>query len=184
MHKPAIFFDRDGTLIDDKGYLTQISQVEFYPETFVALELLKDKFDFFIITNQSGIGKGICTPEEVEAVNQFVVDELAMKGFIIRELYSCPHKTEDNCQCKKPSPWFIEQAIAKYNIDTQNSWIIGDHASDLDCGKNAGIRSVYVLTGHGEKHLPEIDPAYPVCKNILEAAKLILTEMHISNAHS
>ena len=53
MHKPAIFFDRDGTLIDDKGYLTQISQVEFYPETFVALELLKDKFDFFIITNQS-----------------------------------------------------------------------------------------------------------------------------------
>ena len=184
MHKPAIFFDRDGTQIDDKGYLTQISQVEFYPETFLALELLKDKFDFFIITNQSGIGKGICTPEEVDAVNQFVVDELAKKGFIIRELYSCPHKTEDNCQCKKPSPWFIEQAIAKYNIDTQNSWIIGDHASDLDCGKNAGIRSVYVLTGHGEKHLPEIDAEYPVCKNILEAVRFILTEMHISNAHS
>lgn len=121
---------------------------------------------------------------KVETVNQFVVDELAMKGFIIRELYSCPHKTEDYCQCKKPSPWFIKQAIAKYNIDAQNSWIIGDHASDLDCGKNAGISSVYVLTGHGEKHLPEIDAEYPVCKNILEAARYILTEMHISNTHS
>lgn len=170
---PAIFLDRDGTIIEDMGDIKQASEVQFYPFTFKALDLLQEHFLLFIITNQSGIAKGIVTVKEVEDVNNHILNTLKKQGIAIYDSFCCPHKSEDNCECKKPKTYFIEKARQLYNIDLNQSFIIGDHPSDVQCGINAGITPIYVLTGHGEKHKNEIKKETIVCNNILEAAKYL-----------
>lgn len=170
---PAIFLDRDGTIIEDMGDIKQASEVQFYPFTFKALDLLQEHFLLFIITNQSGIAKGIVTVKEVEEVNNHILNTLKKQGIAIYDSFCCPHKSEDNCECKKPKTYFIEKARQLYNIDLNQSFIIGDHPSDVQCGINAGITPIYVLTGHGEKHKNEIKKETKVCNNILEAAKYL-----------
>lgn len=170
---PAIFLDRDGTIIEDMGDIKQASEVQFYPFTFKALDLLQEHFLLFIITNQSGIAKEVVTVKEVEEVNNHILNTLKKQGIAIYDSFCCPHKSEDNCECKKPKTYFIEKARQLYNIDLNQSFIIGDHPSDVQCGINAGIASIYVLTGHGEKHKNEIKKETIVCNNILEAAKYL-----------
>lgn len=170
---PAIFLDRDGTIIEDMGDIKQTSEVQFYPFTFKALDLLQEHFLLFIITNQSGIAKGIVTVKEVEEVNNHILNTLKKQGIAIYDSFCCPHKSEDNCECKKPKTYFIEKARQLYNIDLNQSFIIGDHPSDVQCGINAGITPIYVLTGHGEKHKSKIKKETKVCNNILEAAKYL-----------
>lgn len=171
---PAIFLDRDGTLIDDVGYIQHSSEVSFYPFTFEALSLLQEHFLLFIITNQSGIAKGITTESEVSAVNNYIVNALKEQCIDIYEVFCCPHNTEDYCECKKPKTYFIDKAQQLYNIDLSRSFIIGDHPSDIQCGLNAGISPIYLLTGHGQKHLNEIDADTVICSDILEASKYII----------
>jgi D-glycero-D-manno-heptose 1,7-bisphosphate phosphatase len=175
---PAIFIDRDGTLIDDVGYIKHPSEVSFYPFTFEALTLLQEKFLLFIITNQSGIAKGITTETEVSLVNKYILDVLKEHDIVINTLFCCPHKSEDNCGCKKPKTQFIEKACQLCNIDLNQSFIIGDHPSDVQCGLNAGITPVYLLTGHGEKHQNELNNNTIIFNNILEAAKYILLKIN------
>ncbi|NJN26121.1 MAG: HAD family hydrolase [Cyclobacteriaceae bacterium] len=177
--RAAIFIDRDGTLIDDVGYIKKISEVRFYPFTIEALSLLQPHFCFFIITNQSGIGKGLTTEDEVSVVNQYIVETLKKEGINIEEVYSCPHKSEDDCACKKPKTQFIEKANEQHDIDLNKSFIIGDHPSDVQCGINAGIFPIYLLTGHGTMHQHEIDAETVVCPNILEASKYIITKHNL-----
>ena len=166
----AVFLDRDGTIIEDRGYLKNPSDVIFFPDTFTALKMLQKNFMLFIITNQSGISKGITTLEEVDAVNKSIIEILRDNEIQIQELYCCPHQTSDNCTCKKPSPYFVRQAALDYNLDMGNSFITGDHPSDVECGIKAGIHPVYLLTGHGTKHLPEIQGDIKICSGIYEAA--------------
>lgn len=175
--RPAIFLDRDGTLIDDVGYIRKPSEVVFYPFTIEALKMLKEHFMFFIITNQSGIAKGLTTEEEVAAVNAFITDSLLNNGIGISDVFCCPHNTEDNCICKKPKTYFIEKACELYNIDLSGSYIIGDHPSDVNCGLNAGITPIYLLSGHGEKHRNEIVAGTLVFDNLLLAAASILDNL-------
>jgi len=171
---PAIFLDRDGTLIDDVGYIKHPSEVCFYPFTFVALSLLQEFFLLFIITNQSGIAKGITAETEVSAVNKYIIKTFKEQGIVIYDTFCCPHKTEDSCKCKKPQTYFIEKAHQLYNIDLSRSFIIGDHPSDIQCGLNAGITPIYLLTGHGKKHQDEISNETVICSNVLEASKYII----------
>jgi D-glycero-D-manno-heptose 1,7-bisphosphate phosphatase len=171
---PAVFLDRDGTLIDDAGYIKKISEVNFYPYTFEALSILQEHFLLFIITNQSGIAKGITTEKEVSRVNKFIINTLKDKGIEISDVFCCPHKSEDNCGCKKPKTLFIQKASQMYNIDLNQSFIIGDHPSDVQCGLNAGITPVYLLTGHGIEHKHEINNETVICTNILEASKYLI----------
>lgn len=152
----AVFLDRDGTIIEDRGYLKHPSEVFFFEDTIEALRRLSLDFKLFIITSQSGIAKGLTTPQEVQSVNDFVVSKLRNEGIEILEVYVCPHQNDDKCTCKKPSPFFIFQAAEKYQLDLNASFIVGDHPSDVECGLNAGVAPVYVLTGHGEKHLDEL----------------------------
>lgn len=170
---PAIFLDRDGTIIDDVGYLKHASEVKFYPFTFEALDLLQEHFLLFIITNQAGIAKELITDKEVEEVNNHMLNTLKEQGVAIYDVFCCPHKSDDNCICKKPKTYFIEKARQLYNIDLSRSFIIGDHPSDVQCGINAGITSIYVLTGHGDKHKNEIKKETIICNNILEATKYL-----------
>lgn len=177
--KPAIFLDRDGTLIEDVGYIGKSSEVIFYPYSVDALKLLSEHFMLFIITNQSGIAKGFTTKEEVEDVNRFITEALIEQGIRILEVFSCPHNTEDNCACKKPKTYFIEQASRMYDIDLSLSYIIGDHPSDVQCGQNAGMNSIYVLSGHGEKHRDELEGEMLIFDNLLEAAKYIVNNCNL-----
>jgi len=170
---PAIFLDRDGTIIDDAGYIKHASEVKFYPFTFKALDILQEHFLLFIITNQSGISKGLVTVKEVEEVNNHILNTLKKQGIAIYDFFCCHHKSEDNCECKKPKTYFIEKARQLYNIDLSQSFIIGDHPSDVQCGINAGITPIYVLTGHGDKHKNEIKKETIICNNILEATKYL-----------
>jgi len=177
MTKPAIFLDRDGTLIEDAGYLRHTSQVTIYPYTIEALLMLQEHFMLFIISNQSGIAKGLTTQEEVVTVNKFITDTLREAGIHIADVYFCPHISEDNCQCKKPKTYFIEEAHRIYQFDLTRSYIIGDHPSDIECGYNAGITPLYILTGHGEKHLSEIKTGTLVFNELLEASRFVLSKI-------
>lgn len=173
MNPAAIFLDRDGTIIEDVGYIKNPQDVEFFPGSFTALLKLQERFLLFIITNQSGISKGYTTANEVKQVNDYLVDTLESKGIFISAVFCCPHANEDNCICKKPKPYFIHLAKELYHLDLKNSYIIGDHPSDVECGINAGLTPIYLLTGHGEKHKNELNYNTIISKNIFEAARII-----------
>ncbi|MCX6985325.1 MAG: HAD-IIIA family hydrolase, partial [Lentisphaerae bacterium] len=170
----AIFLDRDGTVIEDRGHLKNPEQVLFYPFTFEALKLLQKDFLLFIVTNQSGIAKGLLGKEDVEKVNLHVLDALEENGIKITKVYYCPHNREDECKCIKPKPYFLKKAAEKYGIDLANSYVIGDHPHDVECGLNAGASGIFVLTGHGSKHLDEVKEGWSVAANLLEAAEIII----------
>lgn len=154
--KPALFLDRDGTLIKDNGYIKDIKKVVFYPFTFDVLRKLQQKYLLFIFTNQAGVGKGLVTMQEMESVNSYFLDQLQQQQINISKVFICPHKKEDLCDCRKPKPYFIDQACNEFEIDLSQSFVIGDHPSDIELGINRGIKGIYLLTGHGRKHFHEL----------------------------
>jgi histidinol-phosphate phosphatase family protein len=170
---PAVFLDRDGTIIEDLGYIKDPSDIVFYPSSVKALSILQKHYLLFIITNQSGISKGLTTSDEVDKVNNSLVSRLKAKSVVIKDLFYCPHRSEDNCDCKKPKPYFIKKASEIYNLNLPDSFIIGDHPSDVLCGLNAGVKPIYVLTGHGTKHMNELANDIKICESILDAAQYI-----------
>lgn len=172
---PAVFLDRDGTIIMDKGYIENTLDVEFFPYTFKALSLLQKHFLLFVISNQSGISKGLISGTGVQEVNRYITKTLQINRITIFDSFYCPHRTEDNCNCKKPKPFFINQAAEEYNVDLSKSFIIGDHPSDIECGKNAGIIPIYLLSGHGLKHKDELITDCKIFNNLLDASKYIMS---------
>lgn len=171
----AVFLDRDGVLVHDLGYVHKIEDFRLIDNTIDALKLLKDNFKFFIVTNQSGIGRGFFTLEDFEKFNNHLISTLKKNNIKIEKTYVCPHHPEDNCDCRKPSAKFIKEAEKGFSIDLKNSWVIGDLPCDIEMGKNAGCRTIYVLTGHGEKHKKDLNNINPdfIAENIYEAAKII-----------
>lgn len=173
MKHPAVFLDRDGTLIEDAGFLREVAQVEFYPQTFRALRRLND-FALFIVTNQSGIAKGHIRTEDARTVNDYVVRRLAEEGSSIRAVYCCPHQRSDGCKCMKPSAHFLRIAANDYDVDLTRSFVVGDHPSDVELAHAAGATGIYVLTGHGHKHRAEIQVPSIVVADIEAAVEVIL----------
>lgn len=172
----AIILDRDGTLNEDeKGFTHKLEDFKLFQNVIPALKILKEKFRFFIITNQSGVGRGYYSIDDVNIFNKKVVDVLKEEGIIIEEIFVCPHHPQEDCECRKPRPKFIEEIKKKYKIDLKRSYVIGDHEADVLLGKNAGAKSVLLLTGHGKKHLPEmkITPDH-IAEDILDAANWII----------
>ncbi|MFH1642685.1 MAG: HAD family hydrolase [Nanoarchaeota archaeon] len=170
----AIFLDRDGTINKDKGYVYKIKDLELYKGVIKGLALLKD-YKLFIITNQSGINRGFFTIEDMEKFNNRLLRELSKNKIIIQKIYYCPHTKEDRCKCRKPNTKFIAIAAKKYKLNLKKSWVIGDHPFDLALAKRAGSKSVYLLTGHGKKHLNELKyKPEIIAGNILKAAREIV----------
>lgn len=177
MKQPAVFLDRDGTLIEDAGFLREEAQVQFFPQTFAALRRLND-IVLFIVTNQSGIAQGHIRAEEARAVNDYVVRRLAEEGSIIREVYCCPHQRSDGCVCMKPNPYFLQVAANEHAIDLARSFVVGDHPSDVELAKAVGAQGIYVLTGHGQKHRAELQGPGIVVADIGAAVAVILERHH------
>ncbi len=170
----AVFFDRDGTIIEDRGYIKTHGEVVFFPFTFDALKKLQSYFLLFIVTNQSGIAKKLTTKADVETVNKYMIEIIRKNGIHIQELYYCPHNREDNCECIKPKPYFIKKAVEKYNIDISKSFVVGDHPHDVEFAENAGAKGIYLLTGHGQKHISEIKPGWSVANDLSQAVDRII----------
>lgn len=172
---PAIFLDRDGTIIKENGYIDKTLNVEFFPYTYKSLELLQKHFLLFIITNQSGISRGLISESDVQEVNKYITETLKTKGITIFDTFYCPHRNEDNCNCKKPGPYFLYKAAQLYNLDLMKSYMIGDHPSDVECGINAGVTPIYLLSGHGKKHKDELIFNSKICNNLSDASKYIIS---------
>ncbi|HXT39611.1 MAG TPA: HAD family hydrolase [Candidatus Angelobacter sp.] len=144
----AVFLDRDGTIIEDKDYLNDPGQVVLFRGAAEALKRLQDAgFKLFIVSNQSGVGRGYFTLAEVERVNQRLVELLAKHGVRIEKIYIAPEAPEQPSRGRKPSPQFLFDARDEFGIDLAQSFMIGDKLSDLECGWNAGVKkSILVRT--------------------------------------
>jgi D-glycero-D-manno-heptose 1,7-bisphosphate phosphatase len=183
--RPAVFLDRDGTLIEERGYLDRIELLSIYPWTADALRLLRRAgFATVVITNQSAIARGMIDEAFLEDVHRELSARLARGGAVIDRYYHCPHLADaaverfrQACRCRKPGPGMIEQACRELDLDPARSVMVGDRWLDVACGRAAGTRAVLVRTGHGG-HEADTPPdglrADAILNNLMEAAGWIL----------
>ncbi len=156
MTRPAVFLDRDGTLIDDPGYLRDPTGVHLLPGIPEALRRLAvDGFALVVITNQSGIGRGLYSSADFSAVQQEVERQLHAEGVVLDLVLHCPHTADGGCQCRKPGTALYREAAARLDLDFSRSWFIGDRPGDLLPAMLLGGRAVLVETGVGTRHLTE-----------------------------
>lgn len=171
--RPAAFIDRDGTLVEEVNYLSRVEDLSIFPYTRGALEHLRSAgFFIVVVTNQSGIGRGIYTEADMHSIHRAMDKEL--EGLIDR-YYFCPHLPDAGCRCRKPGLGMLEAAKAELAIDLLSSWMIGDKTLDIETGKNAGIQTALVKTGYGSSHLSILN-AKPdvVAADLMEAVRQIV----------
>lgn len=135
----AVFLDRDGTLIVDAAYPKDPAQVQLMPFVIEALLELQQRFLLVIISNQSGIGRGLITREQAQAVHDRVMQVFWSAGVRFAEAYYCPHAPEDGCPCRKPAPGLIVTAAQALDIDVARSVMIGDKSSDIVAARAGGV---------------------------------------------
>lgn len=144
----AIFFDRDGVVNVNTDYVYKISDFKFmdgFLEFFSACK--KSGFLALVVTNQSGINRGFYSERDFKILSDFMQNELLAKtGFCFDKIYHCPHSPSENCICRKPKIGMIENALKDFNIDLEQSFLIGDNESDIECAINAGIKTQILLT--------------------------------------
>jgi D-glycero-D-manno-heptose 1,7-bisphosphate phosphatase len=147
----AVFLDRDGTLIVEKNYLHRPADVEIFPGAGAALKKLCDAgFKLFIVTNQSGIGRGYFTMADAERVNRHLENAFARDGVRFEKTYLAPEAPDQPSRGRKPSPQFLFDARDEFDLDLAQSFFVGDKLLDLECGWNAGVKkSILVRTGYG-----------------------------------
>jgi len=175
----AIFLDRDGTLIVEKNYLHRPEDVTILPATPLGLKKLGDAgFQLFIVSNQSGVGRGYFTLADVDNVNQHLCGELAAGGVRFTKIYIAPENPDEPSHGRKPSPQFLFDARDEFGLDLAQSYLIGDKLSDLECGWNAGVKkSILVRTGYGaelERESPDKISRAVVVNDLAGAAEWIL----------
>jgi D-glycero-D-manno-heptose 1,7-bisphosphate phosphatase len=147
----AVFLDRDGTLIAEKNYLSRVEDVIVFPGAPAALKRLQAAgFKLFIVSNQSGVGRGYFTLAEVEQVNRHISGIFAGDGVRFEKIYVAPEAPDQPSRGRKPSPQFLFDARDEFGLDLSRSYVIGDKLIDLECGWNAGTKkSILVRTGYG-----------------------------------
>ena len=176
----AVFLDRDGTLIEEKNYLCRVEDVEIFPGTAAALgRLCRAGFKLFIVSNQSGVGRGYFTMAEVDKVNGHLLRELGSEARFER-ICIAPEAPDAPSRGRKPSPQFLLDARDEFGVDLAQSYMIGDKLIDLECGWNAGVRkSILVRTGYGaelERKSAAKLAAAVVVDNLTTAADWILEQ--------
>ena len=151
---PAVFLDRDGTLVEDTGYLADPSRVQLIPGVASALVgLERAGYLRIMVTNQSGIGRGKYSVEAFDATQEEIMRQLSLAAATIDATYHCPHAPDAGCTCRKPGTALHRQAIATHGIDVARSWCIGDQLRDLQPATELGCRAMLVCSGQGRQHL-------------------------------
>ncbi|MDP8242525.1 MAG: HAD family hydrolase [Candidatus Hinthialibacter antarcticus] len=147
MKKPTLFLDRDGTLITDVGYPKSPDLVEPVPGAVEAMQTLaKMGYQLIVISNQSGVGRGIISPEEAKSVHDRFIELFKEQGIEFQDVYYCPHAPEEDCECRKPSPYMLYQADQDHGVDFSKSYMVGDRLGDVQTGKNAGCRAILFMS--------------------------------------
>ena len=146
----VFFVDRDGVINKEVGYLHEISKFEFIEGTIDGLKTIINKgYKIIIVTNQSGIGRGMYDINAFEILNDWMLKKFESKGVKILDVFFCPHSPNENCSCRKPKPGLFLEAQKKFNIDMEQSWSIGDKETDVEAASLSGItNTVLVRSGH------------------------------------
>jgi len=159
MGRPAVFLDRDGTMVQEVDYLREISQLRLLRGTAAAIRRLNEAgFAVVLATNQSGIARGLLTESELQTIHDELKRRLALQGARLDAIYHCPHHPEaavaayrKRCRCRKPAPGLLLQAARDLDLDLRRSYAVGDSARDVEAGARAGCRTILVRTGYGAR---------------------------------
>lgn len=184
---PAVFLDRDGTIVEEAGYLERLERLKFFPFAGDAIRLLNQAgFAVVIVTNQAGIARGIVEETFVADVSRVIAERVARGGGRIDGFYHCPHHPDGiierfsvACDCRKPAPGLFKQAASDLDLDLARSFVVGDRWHDLQAGMAVGARGVLVRTGYGasvEQSPPEGLSGYVVADNLAGAVAWILRQ--------
>jgi D-glycero-D-manno-heptose 1,7-bisphosphate phosphatase len=142
----AVFLDRDGVINVERGYTHQLSDFVILPDLMEVLQLLQEKgYLLVVVSNQSGIAKGLYKQDEVEVLHKFMVDEFSKNGIVLSEIYYCVHHPDiGKCICRKPDSLFVEKALARFDIDAKQSYFIGDKERDTEAAEKAGVKGILI----------------------------------------
>ncbi len=183
----AVFLDRDGTLLEEAGYLDRLDRLVFFPYSIDAVRLLnRAGFAVVVITNQAGIARGIVREAFVGEAHRFIDRRLEAGGARVDAYYYCPHHPDavidslrQHCDCRKPQPGMFRRAAAEHGLDLARSFAIGDRWHDLQAGTAVGATGVLVRTGYGRTEeaapKPGVTPA-AIADNLIEAAAWVLRQ--------
>ncbi|KXA23344.1 putative histidinol-phosphatase [Fusobacterium nucleatum] len=182
--KKAIFLDRDGTINVEKDYIYKSEDLIFEEGTIDALKTFKNLgYILIVVSNQSGIARGYFTEEDLNIFNNNMNEMLKKNGVEITEFYCCPHHPDGIgeykkvCECRKPNNKMIEDAIKKYNIDREKSYMIGDKTSDIGAGLKSNLKTVLVKTGYGLKDMEKVDKNETlICENLKDFSEILKRE--------
>ncbi len=169
--KPAFFLDRDGVINIDHGYVYQTEKLEFLENLGKVLKELSSKYLLIVVTNQSGIARKYFSIDDVFKFHDYLNQKLKSEyNVIIDAFYICPDhpKFSKNCECRKPETGLLEEAVKDFNIDLENSIMIGDKESDIECANNFGIKSIQLLGQYDRSEKADYS-----CSNWSEVEKLL-----------
>ena len=175
----AVFFDRDGTLLRERGYLSSHEKLKFYPSVFPAIRKIRMAgLKIVVITNQSGVGRGFFPVSSVRKIHAELRSLVAARGGKIDGIYFCPHLPQAGCACRKPKPGLARRAAQDLGIDLKRSYVVGDQAKDLRLARNIRGKGILVLTGAGSSaDKKERALAAKITPNLLTAAKWIIKDL-------
>lgn len=176
-HK-AIFLDRDGVINEDTGYVAKIEDLQIIDEALDAIRALTDsKFKLFIVTNQSGVARGLISIESLQKIHELLLEKVKDAGGLITDIAFCPHyikgkipKYNIKCNCRKPMPGLILSLAKRHNIDLKQSIMVGDKITDIECALNAGIKQTYLI--ESRYHAKKFPLAY---RTLMEVSKKIIS---------
>jgi D-glycero-D-manno-heptose 1,7-bisphosphate phosphatase len=187
-HPPAVFLDRDGTMIHDPGYLCRLDELRWYPWTIDAVRLLnRAGFLVFVVTNQAGVGLGLYDESFVHLVHGEMTQRLQDGGARVDGWFYCMHHPRAvvealrvDCDCRKPAPGLVRQAQQQFQFDLSRSFVVGDKLRDVGLGVTVGARSVLVRTGHGAEESERLGEAgltpALIAENLMDATAWILAQ--------
>lgn len=152
VRKPAVFLDRDGVLVEERSYITDIADLKIFSYTAWCIRAFKELGYYAIcISNQSAVGRGMMQLADLEILNQYLKEHTGIDA-----IYCCPHYWKDNipvCDCRKPQTGLFRQAMQDFTIDLQSSYMVGDRASDILAGQNIGVKTILLESGYGSTRL-------------------------------
>lgn len=171
--RPAAFVDRDGTIIAERNYISDPDDVRVLAGAADGLRALREAgYLLIVVTNQSGIARGLVTPEQYEAVNARMIELLRADGVELDAIYCCPHHPDFTgpCDCRKPASGLYEKAARDHRIELSRSVYIGDKASDVIPAQRLGGHGILVRTGHGSAQAAEVEASIPTVDDLAAAA--------------
>ena len=175
--RPAIFVDRDGVLIENrKEYIRRPCHIHVFQQAIEAAKrITASPFALVVVSNQAAVGRGILSMQRVCALNRRIVRLYEREGVRIDGSYICPHKPDDNCDCRKPKPGMLLQAARELNLDLTKSYMVGDNMTDMGAANAAGVKGILVRTGLGSAQLAAAEVPYegPVAHDLSEAVQMI-----------